>query len=236
MFGTLYASSLSAPSFSFSFFLSPLSLRILLFAWLDYVLGEKETTLSPQWHSFPLQDKVKDIANTYTDALYRYIRYTFGLDESACHDVLQDLFLKLPDKLNKYDQSKAFEPWLYRVTHNLTLDILRKKKNISDKETMFFPEDDVLASFSYDNLPQHVEQLYKDSLLKVLLRRLNQRERELIILVYLEGKTYEDVAHILEIKPSSLGTLLRRAKIALKAEILKDDKLKEAITFDLRLD
>lgn len=209
------------------------SLSWLLFAGLDYVFQEQQNKLTTTRTTLSPQDKVKNIADMYTDALYRYIRYTFSLDEESCYDMLQELFLQLPKKLTKYDTSKKFEPWLYRVTHNLCLDILRKKKNISDKEWAIFPEDDVLASFQYNDVPGHVEQLYKDSLLKVLLRKLSQKDRELIILTYLEWKSYEDIATIIWVKVWSVGTLLRRAKEALKTHIDMDEKLSCALTFDL---
>ncbi|NCQ81228.1 hypothetical protein GW750_00135 [bacterium] len=46
-------------------------------------------------------------------------------------------------------------------------------------------------------LPTKVEQVYKDSLLKVLLSSLSQKNRELIILYYFEQKPYEEIAAIL---------------------------------------
>ncbi|NCQ81227.1 sigma-70 family RNA polymerase sigma factor [bacterium] len=80
------------------------------------------------------KEQVQSVALRYTDALYRYIRYTFSLDQMTTEDIVQELFLQLPKKLQKIDTDKPFEPRLYKVTHNFVLDRLRKHTIQTHKE------------------------------------------------------------------------------------------------------
>ena len=53
----------------------------------------------------------------------RFIR-----DADIAEDLAQETFLRVYERLDQYDASRRFGPWLFRIGVNLTLDYLRKKK------------------------------------------------------------------------------------------------------------
>jgi RNA polymerase sigma-70 factor, ECF subfamily len=65
------------------------------------------------------------------DAIYRPMLFSFvrrrGLREVEADQVVQDVFVKLLDKIQTYDQSRyRFRTWLFRVTRNLLIDRIRR--------------------------------------------------------------------------------------------------------------
>jgi len=150
--------------------------------------------------------------------------------------IVQDFLLHLKKKLVKFDSSKKFDPWLYKVVHNFCLDWVRRVKNIKLKEENTFEEESFIQNIqSYDgsDIPGDVELKYKDALLKVALYKLGERNRELLLLYYFEYSSYDEIADIMGVKSSGVGALLARAKKELKQKIDANTMLKEAIIYDL---
>jgi len=68
-----------------------------------------------------------EIVNRYEAPLMRYIKRLGYFDVADVEDVLQDTFLKVYKNLNAYNSDLKFSSWIYRITHNVTIDFLRKK-------------------------------------------------------------------------------------------------------------
>ncbi|PIZ99446.1 MAG: hypothetical protein COX77_01520 [Candidatus Komeilibacteria bacterium CG_4_10_14_0_2_um_filter_37_10] len=66
----------------------------------------------------------------------RYIRLVYGYAYGYLHnvsdaeDVAQEVFVKVWLNLKKFDQSKNFKTWLYKISKNTIIDYLRKKKDL----------------------------------------------------------------------------------------------------------
>jgi RNA polymerase sigma factor (sigma-70 family) len=82
-------------------------------------------------------------------------------------------------------------------------------------------------------LPENIEKTYKNWLLKVILHKLSERNRELIILFFLENKPYEEIAQIIWVQTSWVWTLLSRAKKELKILVESDPILLDALVYNL---
>ena len=184
------------------------------------------------------KDEVFDlVVSSYIDKVYRYVNFTFGLQKHATDDIVQEVFLQLPRKLARFDTSRKLEPWLFKVTHNIALDFIKKNKRKTENEM----EIDIVATedFLYQisthegNLPQNLEKAYHEWLLRIVLSKLKNKSRQLIILYYFEHKPYEEVAITMWIKANGVGTLLARAKKELKHLIQQDPLLHDALIYDL---
>ena len=63
----------------------------------------------------------------YEKRLWRVI-YRFVRDSDLAEDLSQETFLRVFERLDQFDPSRRFGPWLFRIGVNLTLDHLRKRK------------------------------------------------------------------------------------------------------------
>ncbi|MGH7128589.1 MAG: RNA polymerase sigma factor, partial [Planctomycetaceae bacterium] len=73
------------------------------------------------------QDAFGELVKRYERRLLRLIR-RFVTDEELARDLAQETFLRVYERLDRFDTSRRFGPWLFRIGVNLTLDYLRKRK------------------------------------------------------------------------------------------------------------
>ena len=73
------------------------------------------------------QEAFGELVQRYERRLLRVI-LRFVRDEVLAEDLAQETFLRVYERLEQFDTSRRFGPWLFRIGVNLTLDHLRKKK------------------------------------------------------------------------------------------------------------
>lgn len=134
-------------------------------------------------------------------------------DRTEADDVAQEAMMRLWRVAPEWRQGEAkVSTWLYRVTANLCLDRLRKRRDVlSDTETN--PVDDSLAA---DEVLQQQDRL---DALQAALNTLPERQRQAVVLRHIEGLANPQIAEIMEISARAVESLTARAKRALAAEL-----------------
>ena len=69
----------------------------------------------------------KALSDRYRDPLMFHVR-KIARDEGSLEDLIQEIFTKAFENLDKYNHEYAFSTWLYRIATNHTIDSLRKRK------------------------------------------------------------------------------------------------------------
>ncbi len=101
-------------------------------------------------------------------------------------DVIHDIFLKIYAKLDSYDESRAsLSTWIYTITKNTVIDYFRSKKLL-----LQMPE---YAAEQAPELDGDLEALTQ------ALQKLDDRERDLIILHYYSGYALKSIADMMSI-------------------------------------
>lgn len=167
------------------------------------------------------QENFLYLVNRYEKKLFRFIQRTSGLSVEDAQDLLQDIFIKVYQNLNDFDQSLKFSSWAYRIARNQVISNYRKNKSrpqVSlfdlDLETCEHLVSDFDISKDFD------QSLLKEKISKVL-NNLDSKYREVLILKYLEDRSYEEISDIIKKPISTIGTLLSRGKKALEKELTK---------------
>lgn len=160
----------------------------------------------------------EEILDRYEKKIYFYLRRLTGWDQLSVEDMVQDTFIKVYKNLASFDLKLKFSSWIYRIAHNVGVDFLKTQKrttNIDDLE-------EVLASKQTSVEDLAIAEVEKD-LLKNALKKIDWKYREVILLYYLEERSYEEMSDILQIPVSTVGVLLMRAKKKLKELLTKDE-------------
>jgi RNA polymerase sigma-70 factor, ECF subfamily len=167
-----------------------------------------------------LNDKhaFSEIVKRYEIPIHRYVRRLGCKDESDIKDVLQEIFIKVFMNLNDYDQSLKFSSWLYRIAHNETISFFRKKNtrpsvlnlNTEDSEIFFAQLADDKDFFEIAVKQNDVGVIYD------ILNQLDNKYKEVIMLRFLEDKSYIEISDILKIPEGTVATLLSRGKKELR--------------------
>ena len=137
-------------------------------------------------------------------------------DADEANDVLQDVFVLLFRKIQKFRARSVFASWVYRITVNLSLDHLRRRRrnplwgggavaldSIQDEGTRLRPD----RAADVRDLEEHVQRA---------LGMLSDRLRIVVVLRYLEGLCYQEIAEILGCSLGTVKSRLNRAHAMLR--------------------
>ena len=150
------------------------------------------------------------ITDTQKEALYReyhgkvfgYIRSKISNAEDA-EDLTSDVFLKVYEKLDTFNESKSsLSTWIYTITRNTLTDYFRTRKVFAEiPETI---EDET----SVENEICNAEML---ETLADALETLEERERDIIILRFYSGKTLREISSQMSISYAYVKVLQNNA-------------------------
>ena len=164
------------------------------------------------------------IVKRYEDPLMRYIRRITNINFEDAEDLLQEIFIKVYTNLNGFDTNLKFSSWIYRIAHNEVISNFRKLKTRPEKINSEMNED-ILEKIKSDlSIEKEFDQkILKDKLIKVI-DQLDIKYKEVIVLKYLEDKSYEEISDIIKKPKNSVGTLINRAKKRLN-NIIKNENI-----------
>lgn len=154
------------------------------------------------------------LVRRYEARLLAYIRRISGFQKEDAEDILQEAFMDAYRHIADFDSALKFSSWMYRITHNRTISTFRKGKSrmsdVSiDDEDMGFEK--ILAA--KEEGIAIVERALTVKAVKQVLDKLPERDREVLVLAYLEEKSYEEISDILRAPMGTVGTWIRRAKL-----------------------
>ncbi|MFA7662727.1 MAG: RNA polymerase sigma factor [Patescibacteria group bacterium] len=164
------------------------------------------------------QEKYREIIRRYQTKLTHYLR-KFIRNPDELEDILQEVFIKAFKNLNSFEVDKSFSSWIYRIAHNEAINSLKKKENknidLEDVEYKIFDE-------KFD-INEKIDQAILRQNLSVALSKLKLEYKEVLVLFYFEGLSYTEISDVLKIPTSTVGTIIKRSKEILKAELLKNN-------------
>ena len=145
----------------------------------------------------------------YSKALFNIIFQIIPQQELA-EDVLQEVFLKIWQNIQLYDQTKGrIYTWMLNIARNQSIDRTRSKDfNNRSKTTE-------LSETVYNNR-RGVEAAIDDVGLKKTLSNLPEESRKLLELAYYQGYTQEEIAKMLNIPLGTVKTRIRATIIQLR--------------------
>ena len=140
-------------------------------------------------------------------------------------DLSQEAFLKAWRALGQYQFEASFSTWLFRLTSNVCLDFLRRKKRRQELSlTESYEDSDAGEELSLpDPQPLPEEQAITGETRRELaqaMARLAPDHREILQLRVVEDLSYEQIAEILDIRVGTVKSRLARARLSLR-KILK---------------
>lgn len=150
-------------------------------------------------------DAFEALVRTHTSAVYAHALRFFG-DPSAAEDVVQEVWIKVFRSLASFDERAKFSTWLFRVTRNVCLDIVRAGKR---RPVTLDPLDTIAAP---GDLADAVT-------LSVSLERaiasLQTEDRDAFSAVALFGLTYSDASEALGVPAGTVKSRVFRARRSL---------------------
>ncbi len=153
-------------------------------------------------------------------SIFRYFFYQVG-DTHTAEDLTSEVFVRMLGSINNYrPRMVPFEAWLFKIARNLVADYYRSKKHMHQLPlTEDIPASDDSVTTSVDG------QLTCEQLVDAL-QSLNQSQRDVIILRFVNRIPINQVAKMLSKSENSIKGLQRRALLTLR-EVLTNGEVQD---------
>jgi RNA polymerase sigma factor (sigma-70 family) len=138
-------------------------------------------------------------------------------------EVAQDVFIKVFQSINSFDSSCSLKTWIYRITVNKSLDMLRQRKR-KTPWTVFvnlFGEDGEAKEVAVDSVHPGIQMEQKEEaeILLAAIDKLPERQKAVFVLYQFEDMSYKEIASTLETSVSAVDSLMSRAKKQLREHL-----------------
>lgn len=166
---------------------------------------------------------VAELARNYGAKMYQLaLRYTRNKEDAE--EVVQDVLLKVRDKIDAFRGDAALSSWIYRITFNTAMSRLRATKSTRMHEVPDEPlgtHDDgaprAMEPADWSNLGDElVHRRQMRDALRVAVAELPAIYREPVILRDLRGLSTEEASRRLKVKDQTLKSRLHRGRLILR--------------------
>jgi len=168
----------------------------------------------------------EEIFRRHVAQVHRQVFKLIG-NEAETEEVVQEVFLAVHEKIKTFRGDSAFSTWLYRLTMNVALTRLRKRKRRNEVYL-----DDYLPRFQQDGhhkvrpvvnwedeLDQRLEKKELQRLLRESLDLLPPVDKTVIVMSDLEGLSNREICEGLELSIPAVKARLHRARLFLRGRL-----------------
>lgn len=155
----------------------------------------------------------EELVVRYKKLVYSVV-YNMISDKEEINDISQEVFLRIYRSLSKYNPQFKFSTWTVKITTNLCLDILRKKKidssPIEEIESLSTEKDTPEVKYMANE---------KSRIIRQAIEELPEKYRVPIILFHQNGISYEEMTQILKEPMTIVKNRLYRARLMLREKL-----------------
>ncbi len=141
--------------------------------------------------------------------------YTNNVEDK--NDLVQEIIYQLWKSFDSFKQESSLSTWMYRVAVNVAIYQLKTSK----RKIRTVPIEQLVTDI-HDSDGSDWEEKWQ--IFRQHIDNLNVLDKA-IVMLYFENKSHDDIAEIIGISVSNVGTKISRIKEKLKAQISKQEKL-----------
>jgi RNA polymerase sigma factor (sigma-70 family) len=131
-------------------------------------------------------------------------------DHGMARDATQDVFIKILLNLSKFTEQSSFSTWVYSITYNYCIDLIRKKK----KNILIFTEDMGRVSTEKEvEIPDSVILEMETNRLEKVMDKLPVGDKAILDMKYTDDMSIREIGEVLNKTESAIKMQIMRAKI-----------------------
>lgn len=160
---------------------------------------------------------------------YQKMVYNLALGKTGSHhdaeEVTQTAFLKAWQSIRSFQGKAAFSSWLYRLTVNAAIDLLRQRR----APALSLDDPDLPPLADEDPGPEEASlAAERRRLLWQAIDRLPEAQRAPLVLREMEGLSYREIAQVLDLEEGTVKSRLARARLLLRRLLAESGLLRDA--------
>jgi RNA polymerase sigma-70 factor (ECF subfamily) len=156
------------------------------------------------------EEALTHIYNAYFERLYRYA-YRFVSDGDTAQDIAAETLLRWLTALRDGRPPRNLGAWLYRVAHNLAMDVHRRRPSGGT-----VPLDPELIQTEGSDTRMDMEGRLTRARVRAAVLELTPEQQDVIVLKFLEGYSNSEVAALMDRSEGAIKALQHRALAALR--------------------
>ena len=154
------------------------------------------------------QDRFVALIDEHRKILFK-IAGSYARRPADREDLIQEMVFQMWRSFDRYDETQRFSTWMYRVGLNVAISFYRGQTR---RSRVIVNDEKLVELAPARDTHENDEEL---ATLQRLIEGLGEFERALVIL-YLDGNSYADIASVLGISESNVGTKLNRIRQKLR--------------------
>lgn len=166
----------------------------------------------------------------FRELVRRYERPVFSLvyrmvrNRELAEDLAQDAFIKVLNHIDRYSPEFKFSSWVFKIANNVAIDHLRRRKldtiSIDGSAHANSPAEVQASTFELaDGQESALDELEAKELgdaIEAAIGELRPEYRSCIMLRHVEGRSYEEIASLLDLPLGTVKTYIHRARHELR--------------------
>ncbi len=151
---------------------------------------------------------IQELYDSYRERIRALVLYSVG-DSLQAQDVLQTIFFKVFRGLQSFRFQSSLFTWIYRIAHNECQNHLRRRSAPQVPLEAIMGSRDEIDPKPASTGPN--ARLERDLIIQQAVMQLPFKMREVVVLKYLEGLSYEEMSRVLGCAPGTIASRLNRA-------------------------
>ena len=147
-------------------------------------------------------------------------------DREEAADLAQEAFLKAWQGLSSFQGESSFSTWIYRLTTNVCIDYLRRKKRRQEVEPAVSLDDEdsgwAEPADAGQDPQRKLEEAERSRALSRGLERLPEHQRQVLVMRELSGLSYQEIGTATGLDLGTVKSRIARARLALRKILLED--------------
>lgn len=168
------------------------------------------------------QRAFEELVDLYQNKLYHMAYRMLGGRQEA-EDAVQETFLRVFRNLDRYDENMKFSTWIYRITTNLCIDKLRKRKPTYslDAEAGDHEGLDGYSMLPSDERTPESEAVLSETqqIIRNAIEHLPAKYKSVMVLRYLEDLSLQEIGDVLGMPVTTIKTRVHRGREFLRKRL-----------------
>lgn len=169
------------------------------------------------------------LIQTWQTPLLRYTGQLLGGIHDETEDVVQEVFMRLHKEVKShgYDSIRNVRVWLFRVAHNLSMDIGRKRTRHKNKHEQVVEKETHRTAKAEGEMDALGELIRQEATSKALeaLKRLPDDQKQVVMLKIIQDMTLREIADVMGITPSTVNYRLNQGLKTMAGRLKQDGVL-----------
>jgi len=156
-----------------------------------------------------------ELVDMYKDKIHR-LAVKMLQNPQDSEDIVQETFIRVYLNLNRYDDTKRFSTWIYRIGKNLCIDLLRKKKetyslDLEASESYGLSRYEVFSNDESTPEAHAIRSEDKQSVNRII-QTLPEKYKAVLIMHYMNDLSLQEISEKLKLPATTVKTRLHRGR------------------------